>query len=32
MGKKGYVYIKKYMAPEKPKYVIDIKDTSFKYH
>lgn len=28
MGEKGYLYIKP-MAPEKPKYVIDIKDASF---
>jgi hypothetical protein len=28
MGEKGYLYIKP-MTPEKPKYVIDIKDVSF---
>ncbi len=28
MGEKGYVYVKP-MTPEKPKYVIDIKDPSF---
>ena len=30
MGEKGFLYIKP-MTPEKPKYVIDIKDSSFDF-